>query len=182
MNIQTTVSFRLTKNLTFSLACFLLLGTTALAQEWPSFKSTDENFQISLPAEPKQERTTGKSPLGDGHHIYSLNNGGISYTISVSTIEPPPTKKTDINRTLDFARDIVSIVTAGKELTDTDITLEGFPGRLVRIEKDKQIWTLRVYLVKERIYQLMTTEPKAKDPNPAVTKFFDSFKLLHSPE
>jgi len=32
------------------------------------------------------------------------------------------------------------------------------------------------------MYQLMTTEPKAKEANPAVTKFFESFQLLRSPE
>ena len=170
------------KNLILIFASILLFGLAAFAQEWPSFKSTDENFQISMPAEPGQQRTSGKSPLGNGHHIYSLDNGGISYTISVSIIENPPTKAKDIKRTLDFARDLVTIVTEGKKLTDTDITLQGFPGRLVQIEKDKQIWTLRAFIVKEHMYQLMTTEPKAKDPNPAVAKFFDSFKLLRLPD
>jgi hypothetical protein len=171
------------KRLTLTGLVVSFLLTTALAQgEWRSFKSTEENFTISLPSEPKQERTAGRSPLGNGHHIYSLETNGVSFLISNSVIENPPSQSKDIKRTLDFARDLVAMVTNGKLLTDTDISIDGFPGRLVRIEKDKKIWTLRAYLVKERMYQLMTTEPKAKEANPAVTKFFESFQLLRSPE
>ena len=160
-----------------------VLLTSALAQgEWPTFKSTEENFTISLPSEPKQERTAGRRPLGNGHHIYSLETNRVSFTISNSFIEDPPSQPKDIKRTLDLARDLVTMVTNGKLLTDTDISIDGFPGRLVRIEKDKKIWTLRAYLVKQRLYQLMTTEPKAKESDPAVAKFFESFQLVHSPE
>lgn len=171
------------KKITSASVLSLLLLTNAIAQgEWPSFKSTEENFTISLPGEPKQERTTGRSPLGNGHHIYSLENNGISFTISTSVIENPPIQSKDIKRTLDLARDLVLMVTNGKLLGDTDVSVDGFPGRLVRIEKDKKIWTLRAYLVKGRMYQLMTTEPKSKEQNPSVVKFFESFKLLRSPE
>lgn len=170
------------KNITSALILLLLLLSSAFAQEWRSFKSTEENFTISLPSEPKQEQTTGRSPLGNGHHIYSLETNGISFTISNSVIEDPPTQPKDIKRTLDLARDLVAMVTNGKLLTDADISIDGFPGRFVRIEKDKKIWTLRAYLVKQRMYQLMTTEPKAKEVNPSVTKFFESFKLLRAPE
>jgi hypothetical protein len=150
--------------------------------EWPKFKSTEENFTISMPSEPKQERTSGRGPFGNGHHIYSLESNGISYTVSNSVFENPPTQPKDIKRILDFARDMVLTVTSGKLLSDKDISLESFPGREVRIEKDKKIWTLRAYIVKGRMYQLMTTEPKAKEKSPDTEKFFDSFKLLATPE
>jgi hypothetical protein len=150
--------------------------------EWPKFKSTEENFTISMPSEPKQERTSGRGPFGNGHHIYSLESGGISYTISNSVFENPPTQPKDIKRILDFARDMVLTVTSGKLLSDKDISLESFSGREVRIEKEKKIWTLRAYVVKGRMYQLMTTEPKAKEQSPDTAKFFESFKLLAPPE
>ena len=164
------------------LIVYLILTSSGIAQDWPAFKSTDENFTISLPSEPKQERTTGRTPLGNGFHIYSLDNGNVSFTISTSTIDEVLTKPKDIKRTLDFARDLVAMVTAGKMVEDSEIALGRFPGRQVRIEKDKKIWMLRAFLVNQRIYQLLTTEPKAKETNPSITKFFDSFKLLQSPQ
>ena len=91
------------------LLSFLL--TSAFAQgEWATFKSTEKNFTISLPSEPKQERTAGRSPLGNGHHIYSLETNGVNFTISYSVIENPPTQPKDIKRTLDLARDLVAII------------------------------------------------------------------------
>ena len=166
--------------LTFLASLFLLTGAFAQG-EWPRFKSTEENFTISMPAEPKQERTAGRTPLGNGHHIYSLDDNGVSYTVSYSVLDNAPTPK-DLKRTLDMARDMVAMVTNGKLLTDTDISIDNFPGRLVRIEKDKRIWTVHAYIVKDRMYQLMTTEPKAKEPNASAAKFFESFHLLHPPE
>jgi hypothetical protein len=97
-------------------------------------------------------------------------------------LDNAPTQTKDIKRTLDMARDLVAMVTNGKLLTDTEISIDSFPGRLVRIEKDKRIWTVHAYLVKDRRYQLMTTEPKAKEQNASAAKFFESFHLLHPPE
>jgi hypothetical protein len=159
-----------------------LLTATFGQGEWPRFKSTEENFTISMPREPQQERTPGRTPLGNGHHIYTLDDNGVSFTVSYSVLDNAPTQSKDIKRTLDMARDIVAMVTNGRLLTDTDISIDNFPGRLVRIEKDKRIWTVRAYLVKERMYQLMATEPKASEPNASVSKFFESFHLLHPPE
>jgi hypothetical protein len=169
----------LTLGAVFSL---VLLAGGFKQTEWPKFKSTEENFTISMPSEPKQERTSGRGPFGNGHHIYSLESNGISYTVSNSVFETPPTQPKDIKRVLDFSRDMVLTVTSGKLLSDKDISLEGFPGREVRIEKDKKIWTLHAYIVKGRMYQLMTTEPKAKEQSPDARKFFDSFKFLAPPE
>src|ERR1044072_8914494 len=131
-----------------------------------------------MPSEPKQERNSRRGPFGNGHHIYSLESNGISYTVSNSVFETPPAQPNDIKRILDLARDLVLTVTGGKLLSDKEISLDSFPGREVRIEKDKRIWTLHAYIVKGRMYQLTTTEPKAKEQSPDTTKFFDSFKLL----
>ena len=167
----------------FTFLFLLSLLSDGFAQgEWPRFKSAEENFTISLPREPKQERTTGRTPLGNGHHIYTTEDNDVSFTVSYSMLDNAPTQPKDIKRTLDMARDLVAMVTNGKLLTDTEISIDNFPGRLVRIEKNKRIWTLHAYLVKDRMYQLMTTEPKAKEQNASVTKFFESFHLLRPPE
>ena len=171
------------KKLTLTGFVISLFLTSALAQgEWRTFKSTEENFTISLPSEPKQERTAGRSSLGNGHHIYTTEDNDVSFTVSYSMLDNAPTQPKDIKRTLDVARDLVTMVTNGKLLTDTEISIDNFPGRLVRIEKDKRIWTLHAYLVKDRMYQLMTTERKAKEQNASAAKFFESFHLLHPPE
>lgn len=118
----------------------MLLEVGFKQAEWPRFKSTEENFTISLPGEPKQERNSARGPFGNGHHIYSIESNGVSYTISNSVFDNPPTQPKDIKRILDFARDMVLMVTSGKLLSDKDISIDGFPGREVRIEKEKITW------------------------------------------
>ena len=152
------------------------------AADWPRFKSTEENFMISLPSEPQQERNNRKSPFGNGHHIYSVESNNISYTISYSSFDAPITDSKEIKRILGLSTDMVRIVTNGRVVSDKEIDLEGFLGREVRIEKDKRLWILRAFIVKERMYQLMTTQPKAKEESPETVKFYESFKLLSRPE
>jgi len=84
--------------------------------EWLKFKSTEENFTVSLPSEPRQEWTRVRGPFGNGHHIYKIENNGITYTVSNSVFEKAVTEPKDIKRTLDFARDLVLTLSTGKLL------------------------------------------------------------------
>lgn len=164
-----------------SLLSLVLLAGGFRQADWLKFKSTEENFTISLPREPKQEWTRVRGPLGNGHHIYKIENNDITYTVSNSVFEKAVTEPKDIKRTLDFARDLLLTLSTGKLLSHEDLSLDGFSGRQVRVEKGKRVWTLRAYVVKERMYQLMTTELKGKEQTPEVAKFFESFKLLTPP-
>src|SRR5687768_8924642 len=96
------------KKPTLTTILFWFLATTTFAQtEWKTFKSTEENFSISLPSQPKQERTSGRTPLGNGHHIYSLDANGVSFVISNSIIEGSAKEPKGIKQTFDFARDLI---------------------------------------------------------------------------
>jgi|SRR5882724_4278908 len=149
---------------------------------WKTFKSTDENFIVSMPAEPEQEWTKGNSPLGNGHHIYNLDQQNLSYTVSYSELDAAPKDQKDIKRIFDISRDMVLAVRQGGLKGDKEIALDGFPGREVRIEVGKELVILRIYVVKNRIYQLMTSQPKTKSENPDILKFYDSFRLIRKPE
>jgi hypothetical protein len=120
--------------------------------------------------------------LRTNHHIYSVENNNISYTISYSCFDAPIIDSKEVKRILGLSRDMVRIVTNGSVVSDKEIDLEGFPGREVRIEKDKRLWILRAFIVRERMYQLMTTQPKAKEESRETVKFYESFKLLSRPE
>ena len=150
--------------------------------KWRTFKSTEENFIISLPAEPQQEQTSGRGPLGNGHHIYRIESDGITYIVSNSVFENPRVLPGDIKKTLDFVRNLLQRVSHGRLVSDKDISFAGFTGREVKVERDQQLWTLRAFVVKKRMYQFMTRSPKAKEQSAEVAKFFDSFKFINPPE
>lgn len=161
----------------------LLLITVGFSQaDWPKIKSTEENFSISMPDIPRQHRTRASGPLGKDHHIYKVEHNGVTYTVSNSVFEKGPTSPEDIKRTLNYARDLLLTLSGGKLLNDEGISIDGFPGRQIRVEKGKKVWTLRAYVVKNRMYQLMTTEPKGQEHSLEVEKFFLSFELLFVPQ
>ena len=167
--------------LTTLLSLVLLTGGFTQA-DWPIVKSTEENFLIYMPDIPKQHRTRASGPLGKGHHIYKVEHQGITYTVSNSVFEKAPTQPEDIKQTLDFARDLLLTLSGGRLLADEDISLDGFTGRQIRVEKGKKVWTLRAYVVKERLYQLMTTESKGKEESAEAKKFFRSFSFIFVPQ
>ncbi len=161
----------------------LVLLTSGFRQaDWPIIRSTEENFFVSMPDIPKQHRTKVSGPLGKSHHIYKVQHQGITFTVSNSVLEKAPTQIEDIRRTFDQARDLLVTLSNGKLLIDEDITLDGFPGRQIRVVKGKKVWTLRAYVVKERMYQLMTTEPKGKEQSAEAEKFFQSFAFIFLPQ
>jgi len=70
---------------------------------------------------------------------------------------------------------------SGKLLTEEIIQLDGFPGRKVRVDvKDgTAVMTMKIFLVKEKLYMLEVITEKKKDLNKSMDKFMSSFSLKH---
>lgn len=90
-----------------------------------------------------------------------------------------------IKRVLDDARDRGLALVAKDEpqiLSETDVSMEGHPGRLVRVEVKDQILRFKILVVANRTYVLMLGSPKLSraqsEYEKLATSFFDSFKLL----
>ena len=90
-----------------------------------------------------------------------------------------------IKRVLDDARDRGLARFAKAEphiLSETDVSVDGHPGRLVRVEVKDQILQFKILVVTTRTYLLMLGTPKlpsAKSEHEKLaTRFFDSFKLM----
>ena len=71
----------------------------------------------------------------------------------------------------------------GKLTSETNITLAGHPGREVVIEatgEDRPPVTIkdRLFMVKNRLYQVTVVAPRARAGDKAVDDFLQSFKLL----
>src|SRR5688572_25238419 len=90
-----------------------------------------------------------------------------------------------IKRVLDDARDRALARFAREEpriLSETDVSVEGHPGRLVRVEVKDQTLRFKILVVANRTYVLMLGTPKLSGAESAheklATSFFDSFKLM----
>ena len=78
----------------------------------------------------------------------------------------------------DGGRDRLIASEKGKLITQSTITLAEYPGRAITVEMpDGLIVTARLYLVKNRFYQLLAETKRTKEDAEKIASFLDSFKL-----
>lgn len=68
----------------------------------------------------------------------------------------------------------------GKLLNEMIIEFKGYPGREIRIDfqNGTAVITMRLYLIKNKMYMLETITVTDKDFNTSIKKFMNSFDLL----
>jgi hypothetical protein len=92
---------------------------------------------------------------------------------------PAAIKKVPPKQVFDSSRDGAIANLAGKLASEKDIKLGGHPGREIRIEvaNGKQLFRVRVYLVDQRLYQVVILGTKEQATSKEADKFLDSFRL-----
>ncbi len=146
-----------------------------------TFTSQEGRFTISLPKQisaysPVAGNTPNGRIAGSTFHWATAEGAFI-----VGYIDGPKAVETDGKPALDVLRN--GILEAGKGkanlISETDISLDGHPGRELKLEFPDGFSTMRIYLVGNRIYEeiaSLATEKKSQEP--AAIKILDSFKLL----
>lgn len=102
-------------------------------------------------------------------------------TFIVGYVDRPEIVEPMGKRALDFLRDSAMTGLEGKAklVSETDISLEGHPGRQLKIEFSDGITIARIYLVSNRVYQAVgSLSADKKNQEQEVIKILDSFKLL----
>lgn len=155
-----------------------LIGTAKpvlVAQEdWQEFSSSEGGFVVLMPGTPEEETQTEKTEDGDSEqHLFTVATSEGVFLVSYA----------------DFANEIAQLdseellgaaaegyLTDGAKLiTQRPISLDGIPGREIKYEdSDGSIGQARIFLVKQRLYQVSTLGSNTND----VQKFFDSFQLM----
>jgi hypothetical protein len=165
---------------------FLLVPTLVLAQaklEFEKFTSNELGFSILMPGMPKGRSEKVPSPLGEltvKGFVVETNQGKAAWMVT-STDYPAGTVKADNqDAILDGVVKGSTEGVKGKLLTQSKITLgKKHPGRSMQTDvPNTGIYHARVYLVGDRLYQVIMLGPKELATSPDATKFLDSFKLL----
>ena len=140
-------------------------------------------FKIRFSGVPREVEQTNETSVGTlvSHTVFFVKDiaEGVSYRDYPGNLELP----SSIKRVLDDARDRGLAVVAKEEpriLSETDLSVEGHPGRLVRVEVKDQLLQFKLLVVANRTYALMLGSPKRaqSEYEKLSTSFFDSFKLL----
>lgn len=155
-------------------------------QNWEKFVSPEGAFAIMFPQKPVESQYSMESPAGKlVVHSYK-HVGTASYFLSYTDYPAPidgPEHKTEA---LDHAREGGLRAVSGRLLSQTDISINGYPGRFIVVDSPNggpngSLIQNKVYLVGSRLYSMQVAIPKgAPVSNTAAEKFLDSFELAHN--
>lgn len=169
---------------TLLIALLLTVCLPACSSKPRECKSASGGFAVMTLAQLTEttqplETQAGKVDL----HLFSGQDGNTGYFVSYCDYPPdfaPPEKAEQM---LDGARDGAVHNAKGKLIQETKITLMGHPGREVVIAargEDGRAATIkgRLYMVKNRLYQVVAVAPSYQSNVEELDHFLQSFKLL----
>ena len=161
-------------------SCVLLVRADEKpAATWKEFASKDGQFKVLMPGTPKPRKVDAESDLGK--HVLYMNTveaGGTMYGANYCDF-PAEIRKVPLKQVYDSSRDGAVENLKGKLLSEKDIKLGDSPGREIQIEVagGKSLFRVRVYLVEQRMYQVVVMGTKKAATSKESEKFLDSFKL-----
>lgn len=153
------------------------------------YVSPDHRFKIRFPDVPKEFDFPFETKTGEMVSHTVMHTSTITYWLGYTDF-PINFNTADVKAWLDKGRD-GSLTRVAKEdphiLTETDITVDGYPGRFLRVElKGDAIIRYKIVLAGNRQYVISVGTPKG-DPKDVeiqkkyealATNFFDSFKII----
>jgi hypothetical protein len=158
---------------------------------WKEFSSAEGRFKIQFPGTPYQSSMPWDQTLkGQVLHLAAYQSAASYRAMYVDYPEikkDPLTLKSFLDNMLNRELGVVEKSgTRPKVLSETDITHDGYPGRMLVFEvPNNRVSRSKRIVVNNRVYIVTVTIPK-DDSTPAyeqlATKFFDSFQLLAEPE
>lgn len=155
--------------------------TPKVAQE---FKSQEGGFSIMTPYALKETTQTVDTQIGKIEiHFFSADQSGKSFVVVYSDYPSEVVKASDPEQILDGSRDGAIDNVKGELISETRISLHEYPGRDLTISvQDKNGQALfmrgRIFLVENRLYQIMAIVTKGNENNSEINDFLQSFKLL----
>ena len=172
-----------TRNIVMIVCVLLLAACSGTSPEWKDFASEKGKFSIGMPATPKESSQSVDTAAGKiDLTMFTAQLGSAAYLVSYSDYPEEMMNSADPLKVLDGALDGSVTNFSGKVLSSTDITLDGNPGKEFNAEgkvTNPGDGSLRgrIYLVKNRLYQIIVVGLKDKTPATDIDKYLQSFKL-----
>jgi len=148
------------------------------------FKSEAGNFSVQTPYTLKESSESLDTQVGEIEiHSFLGEQGNESVSIGYTDYPAELVQVSDPERILDGSRDGAVANVKGELVSETRISLDGYPGRELTISviadnKQEIVLRGRVFLVENRLYQIMAVAPKGKENAKNIDAFLQSFALL----
>ena len=164
------------------ITCLLLLaGEPDMPAGWKTFAPDGGRFAVALPGTPTKSQQQVKTATGQlDVTVYVLETKqAVTYLVTHSDLPAADVKAGTEDRRLDFARDGAVTNARGKLRGEKRVELDGYPGRDLIIETDRDlVIRMRVYAVGRRLYQVSAVGPGALVHGRDTGLFLDSFRLV----
>jgi len=161
----------------------LVLGAVQpenLPAGWRVFTSKEGRFSIAMPGMPeeKKQRVTAATGNLDVFLFTIEGKNDSAYVISYTDLPAADAAPGTEEKRLDFAREGAVDRARGKLRSEKKIELDKHPGRELVIETDKDaVIRMRIFVVKQRLYQTMALGSGAFVQSKEAALFLDSLKL-----
>lgn len=149
----------------------------AAAQAWQEFRSAKGSFVVQLPGEPKVE-TNPPDATGRTESRFLVDLGDTAYIVAFDDYAPGHLTNANPTSVLDTAQDALLKALKGTLRQHRPTTISGFPGREIVFDTpDHNTGKVRVYVVRNRLYQVWYLGPTGQETRPDVDRFLNSFQL-----
>jgi hypothetical protein len=168
---------------------FLLMGTllvsacNAKTVTLEEFSSEAGNFSISTPKTMEETQQSVQTPVGPINiYTFTAESNDSAYVVAYSDYPPEIVAQSDPEMLLDSSRDGALNNLGGTLVSEEVIDLDGNPGRSLVIDTatetgDKATINSRIYLVNNRLYQILVVTPESKAEKVDSAAFLESFSL-----
>ena len=162
---------------------FFMAGVNSVSgadePQWKEFAPKEGRFKVLMPGTPKQDMAEAESDFGKGVlHMNTVQAVKTMYGANYCDF-PSEIKKVPLKQVFDSSRDGAVANLKGKLASEMDIKLDKYLGREIQIDVQggKQLFRARVYLVDQRLYQVVVFGTKEAATSKAADKFLDSFQV-----
>ena len=166
------------RKFTFAAAAAVILAggvhaATIGSLGWMQVTPVGAGFTAQMPGFAEHTATPVATAMGNiTMHTYMVDSGRFTYAVFTGDFPYAPA---NVRQTLDGVRD--GNARGGRVVEEREFTFEGHTGRSVTIEKDGALIFNRIFMVNNRLYQVMFGMRKSDDVPESANKFITSFRL-----
>jgi outer membrane lipoprotein-sorting protein len=147
---------------------------------WTEFRSEEGRFTVSMPQKPVSQASSFDTPQGRfEQHAFTAAHDRLVCTVAYTDLPKLLAPAGNVDGFFASTRDEFIKEVGGKLASETSISIDGHPGREIKVNVFRGELRVRMFLVGDRLYLLwVTTLDKSLESDTALfNKFFDSFKL-----
>src|SRR5260370_1318099 len=128
--------------------------------------------------DPAKDRKNPADRTGRPESRFLVDVGDTAYIVAFDDYAPGHLTNANPSSVLDTAQDALLKALKGTLRQRRPATISGFPGREIVFDTpDHNTGKVRVYVVRNRLYQVWYLGPTGQEPRPDVDRFLNSFQL-----